>query len=213
MDCFSACFQNAIRHFDVAISPAVKKRLEIFNNGIQSCSIFEAEERIAEAYGKSLDKFMSEWIWARNKNESVNWADQLLKCGIEIELRNGPIEQRQLFIDSLNRGKVCICEINEVGKHSDTSLCKHDILVVRYGNGVLEAHDPRVRGTKEIIRSEMITYVNNPNGINLEINGDYFFSRDVGVMKPDTNKYQQDHGYKFLIVSRVVKEQLRILKY
>lgn len=206
MDCFSACFQNALRHFGIAISPELKQRLEVFGNGMQSCSIFESEERIAEAYGRSIDKLLSEWRWEKEQYLSNSWANQLLKCGIEIELRNGPIEQKKLFLDSLLKGKVCICEINENGKNVATSLCRHDILVVRYDNGLLEAHDPKVRDTTKIQNNRMITYRNNPNGTNVEINSEYFFCPDSNIMKPDTNNYQEDCGYRFIIVSKEVKK-------
>ena len=204
-DCFSACFQNALRHFNVPISPELKNRLEVFNNGTQSCSIFASEERIAEAYGKSLDKFMAEWRWAGNHKDSDNWANHLLNKGVEIALRNGPIEQKQLFIDSLNYGKVCICEINETGKSTDKSLCKHAILVVRCLNGILEAHDTKTPDMKTT-KNTAITYVDNPNGTNLEIDCEYFFSREIDCMKPGINEYQQDYGYKFMIVSKVLNE-------
>ena len=207
MDCFPTCFQNAMRYFGVDVSDDLQKRLEVFRNGTQSCSILASEERIAEAYSKSINKLMTEWRWAHvndyeNKDEHI-WAIQLINDGIEILIRNGPIEHKHLFLDSLAKGNVCICDINETGKKNDFSSCKHDILITRYLNGRLIAHDPKARDPYLQYQNESFMYVSNKDGTNLEIDCDYFFSNDDNYMKPCLNEFQQDHGYKFMIISRL----------
>jgi len=231
MDCFPTCFKNALSHFDIDISTDIQKRLEVFSNGTQSCPIYEAEERIAEVYNKSIDKLMTEWRYTQAYNEKYRnkvtgymnkWAMQLIFNNIEIELRNGPIEQKQLILDSLSKGKICICEINEADKSSivntkqdvvdnkqltirNTSGCKHDILIIRHINGILEAYDPRIRDSHFQHKNSWVKRVNNANGTNLEIDCDYFFSKENNYMKPGLNKFQQNSGYKFMIISREAK--------
>jgi hypothetical protein len=198
-----------VRYFGVDVSIDLQKRLEVFRNGIQNCSLFASEERIAEAYSKSINKLMTEWRWAhvndyKNRKEYI-WAIQLIKDGIEILIRNGPIEQKNLFLDSLAKGNVCICEINETGKKCNVSSCKHDILITRYHHGRLSAHDPKVRDSYLQYQNESFKYVSNKDGTNLEIDCEYFFGKNDNYMKPCLNEYQQDHGYKFMIISRLVE--------
>jgi hypothetical protein len=44
----------------IALTPAVAKRLAVFNEGTQSCTIHAAEERFEEAYQRSIHKLLAE---------------------------------------------------------------------------------------------------------------------------------------------------------
>ncbi len=85
-------------HFHIPIATALAKRLEVFNNGTENCTIYSSEEKL-EQYGRSIHKFIAEWNWAyshkENKDSSAskdeNWATYLLEMGVNLKFKNGPI--------------------------------------------------------------------------------------------------------------------------
>jgi hypothetical protein len=115
--CFPACFRNALRHFGISVAPEVSRRLAVFDNGTESCTVRDAPERL-EVYERSIHKFASERRWAcchaRDNEHGFckpdKWAKYLMGNGICLELRNGPIEQRNLLTGVLIRGEIAVCE-------------------------------------------------------------------------------------------------------
>lgn len=210
MDCIPVCFRNALIYFGVPVSPALRNRLQVFNSGTVHCSVFSTDERIAEAYGKSIDKLMAEWNWFRTHGKhdtrsgfitEENWASDLIENGIELDCRNGPIEQRSLILDSLHRGSVCICEISKSTKSPGYSGCKHAILLLHCINGKLIVHDPETVNVNDALPPE-VRYGSYRNGANCIIDCDFFFSNASGSFKPLTNTFQQDCGYRFILISK-----------
>ena len=203
-DCFPACFYNAMRHFNIPIIPALRERFDVFNSGTENCTVYASEERL-ELYYRSIHKLIAEWNWAiRHKDdgngapESEEWAEYLLKMGIAIDFRNGPIEHRESITGALSNGKIVICEICISSEDIPGSGFRHFVLIVNLMHGRLFIHDPfpAIRN----IQMKNIEYVNDNCGSNLIIDGDYFFSREAGPMKPEPNCFLGDSGYKFMIV-------------
>jgi hypothetical protein len=206
-DCFPTCFNNAMLHFEVPIVPVLMKRLEIFRNGTENCTIYASEERL-EQYERSIHKFISEWNWAyRHRNdkdrcasESEEWTEYLLKMGINLEFKNGPIEQRDSIAAALSKNSIAICEIWIPSATIPNSEYKHFVLIVNLVHNKLLIHDPLLSDWD--IRSDKVEYRENEYGSNFEIDYDYFFSNEVGPLKPKPNQFQTDWGYKFIVVSK-----------
>jgi hypothetical protein len=206
-DCFPTCFRNAMLYFGVAVSPAVQQRLEAFRNGTESCTIHDPEERL-ELYERSIHKFMAEWNGAlayKNDTEGIysqpgEWAQYLLEKGIELEVRNGPIEQKELIADSLSQGKLVICEIWVPSTDIPESESRHFVLLVKSVKGRLLVHDPLSKHGN--LCSGSVEYKKNGCGANGEIESGYFFSKEIGPMKPKPNPYQSDYGYKCMLVAK-----------
>jgi hypothetical protein len=193
-------------HFGIELEKALLERLAIFNNGTESCTIYAAQERL-ELYGKSLHKFKSEWeralrIKSWNFQEIEEWAKYLLKKGINLEFKNGPIEQKDLMINSLNRGNVIICDIRIPSTLVPDSECKHAILIVKLENNKLLIHDPLSSNLDMQFTSDSYKYKENEWGTNLEIDCNYFFDKEINYMKPLPNPSRSDLGYSFIVFSR-----------
>lgn len=207
-DCFPACFRNAMLHFGISVTPALHKRLEVFNNGTESCSIHASEERL-ELYPRSLNKFIAEWSWALgHKNDMENilpepelWAKYLLEIGIELEARNGPIENKKVIIDALQNNKIVVCDIWIPSIDFPDSKNKHYVLIAGLERGTLLIHDPLPANWSSKFVSEKVIYRKNECGTNFEIDCDYFFSDEINYMKPKPNPQRSDCDYSFLIIS------------
>ena len=206
-DCFPACFTNAMLHFGIPVIPTLKKRLDVFRNGTENCLIYASEERL-EQYGRSIHKFISEWNWAyryKDSNESIDykpedWVKYLLGMGVVLDFKNGPIEQRNLIESALSNKSVVLCEIwLPVGKMSKME-CKHFVSVIKLKNNRLLIHDPQLTDLE--IHNAKVEYKRDECGSNIEIDSEYFFSNEVGPMKPKPNEFQTDWGYKFIIISK-----------
>jgi hypothetical protein len=208
-DCFPTCFRNALRFLGVSLTPEITRRLSQFEKGTESCRISDAEERL-ELYGRSIHKFLSEWRWAvRHSNDTEwpcilpePWTLELAAAGIGLELRNGPNEQKNLFLSSLLKGYVIICDIQPFSTGISGYAGRHAVLLIGSRNGRLLVHDPMLypsspRGVHTSFRN-----ISHQSGANLEIECTYFFSNDPGPFKPEPNPSQSDYGYRFLIISR-----------
>jgi hypothetical protein len=208
-DCFPICFSNAMLHLDIPMTPTLKKRLEVFQNGTENCTIYASEERL-EHYERSIHKFIAEWNWALSRNndtenihlQSEEWAKYLLKQGVTIEVRNGPIEQKKRIIDALTNGKPVICEIWVPSKKILNFEGKHFILLIALANRRLLVHDPQFENQYIHFDKDNLEYKRNECGSNFEIDSEYFFSERIGSMKPKSNPHQSDIGYKFIILSK-----------
>ena len=206
-DCFPTCFRNAMLHFDIPIVPALTKRLEVFNNGTENCTIYSSEERL-EQYERSIHKFISEWNWAYGHKEDKGsvvptieeWATYLLRMGIHLEFKNGPIEQRRIITNALTNTKLVICEIWLPSASIPNSECKHFVLIVKLIDNELFIHDPLPANCN--INTEMPIYEVHECGSNLKMDCEYFFSNGDGPLKPKPNQYQTDWGYKFILLSK-----------
>jgi hypothetical protein len=202
-------------HFGTEVTPALMKRLAVFNNGTESFTRYDVQEK-QERYGRSIHKFMEEWHWAsRTKNHTKNfpeqsypepeeWAKYLLETGIDIELRNGPIEQKNVIVDALIGNKLVICNIWIPSKDIPDAEYKHDVLIVGLAKGKLLIHDPLSANLNLRFDTDKAEYTKNKYGSNLEIDCDYFFSEEFNYMKPQPNPYRLEHGYKFLLLSRSI---------
>jgi hypothetical protein len=208
-DCFPACFCNAMLYFDVPVAPPLAKRLHMFDQGTENCTIYSPEERL-EHYERSIHKFIAEWNWAvrqRNAAEHVipepeEWAGYLLKKGIDLEARNGPVEQKERILNSLTKGKLALCETWTPSEEMPDSECRHFVLLIRTENGKLLVHDPLPAHASSQFDNGHIKYKRNECGSNFEIDCSYFFTDNIGPMKPKTNHYQTDSGYKLLLVGK-----------
>ena len=206
-DCFPTCFGNAMFHFGVAMTPALQKRLALFKDGTESCTIYAPQERL-ENYERSIHKFAAEWHWAlghtndTGRYQPQQWATDLIKAGIEIEARNGPVEQQKLIIDSLKNGTIAICEIWIPSDEIPDSESKHFVLIIKLAGGKLFMHDPLPGDRSVLFDSDNVAYAENECGSNLRIDSNYFFSNEIAYMKPKPNPFQQDYGYKFLLISK-----------
>lgn len=208
-DCFPACFRNALLHCGVAITPVVIKRLAVFKNGIEHCPVHASQERL-EIYPRSLNKFIAEWHWALGHKddtgcsftEPLAWARYLLEMGIHLEARNGPIENKRVILDALTKKKIVICDIWIPSPDFPDSSCKHYVLLVGSAGGKLLVHDPLPALLRHYIASDRIAYIKGSCGSNCEIDCDYFFSEEMGYMKPRPNPQRSDNDYSFLILSR-----------
>ena len=125
-----------------------------------------------------------------------------MEKGVDLELRNGPIEQRKLITSALTENKIAICEIWIPPADIPDSECKHDVLIVGLANHKLLIHDPLPANWDIQFDSDNVKYTKNECGANLEIDCDYFFSDEINYMKPKPNPFQTDYGYKFLLLSR-----------
>ena len=185
-DCFPTCFSNAMLHLGIEIKPVLVKRLAIFKNGVESCTIYDTEERL-EIYERSIHKFIAEWNWAlRHKHETgcgvlepEEWAKYLLEIGVDLEARNGPIEQKKVLIDALSKKKIAICEIWIPSADIPDSECKHDVLIVGIADAKLLIHDPLQENENIQLDSDNIKYTKHECGSNLKIECDYFFSEEI----------------------------------
>jgi hypothetical protein len=210
-DCFPTCFSNAMLYFGIPIVQSISKRLEVFNNGTENCTIYSSEEKL-EQYERSIHKFISEWNWACDHKDDKdyiypkveNWATYLLGKGVHLEFKNGPIEQRRLITNALANHKLIICETLEPSASIPNTEAKHFVLIVKLLDNKLFIHDPL--SLNRVITSEKLKYNLDECGSNLEIDRDYFFSNETGPIKPKPNQYQTDWGYKFILISRLVKE-------
>jgi hypothetical protein len=209
-DCFPTCFSNAMLYLDVPVIPALEKRLEVFNNGTENCTIYSSEEKL-EQYERSIHKLISEWNWACNhyEDEIPNipmaeiWAKYLFDIGINIEFKNGPIEQSRIIKEALAKNKIVICETLEPSSGVTNSEAKHFVLIVKLLENVLLIHDPLL--VNRTISSETFRCKLDECGSNIEMDCDYFFSHESGPLKPKPNQYQTDWGYKFLLISKYTK--------
>jgi hypothetical protein len=61
-------FLNAMLYFEIPVFPALAKRLAVFNNGTENCTIYSSEEKL-EQYERSIHKLISEWNWACGHKE------------------------------------------------------------------------------------------------------------------------------------------------
>jgi hypothetical protein len=196
-------------HFGVTITPVLNKRLAIFNNSIESCTIHASQERL-ELYPRSLNKFVTEWNWAlghRNDTGSINpepeaWAKYLLEQGIDLEARNGPIENKNVIIEALTENRIVICDIWIPSTDFPDSKCKHYVLIAGLANGKLFIHDPLPANRNIQFDSEKVEYNKNACGTNFEIDCDYFFNEEINYMKPKSSLQRSDCDYSFLILSR-----------
>ena len=208
-DCFPTCFRNAMLHLGVAVTPVLEKRLAVFNSGTESCTIHAAQERL-EIYSRSLNKFIAEWNWAsgheddtgNSLTEPEEWSKYLIGMGIDLEARNGPIENKKVIIDALNKNKVVICDIWIPSTGIPDSKSKHYVLIAELAGGKLLIHDPLPANWNSQFDSEKVEYTKNECGTNYEIDCDYFFSEEINYMKPKPNPKRSDCDYSFLIVSR-----------
>lgn len=210
-DCFPTCFSNAMLYFGIPIIPSISKRLEVFNNGTENCTIYSSEEKL-EQYERSIHKFISEWNWAYDHKEDLNyithkvenWATFLLEMGVHLEFKNGPIEQRRKITEALANNKLIICETLEPSASIPDSEARHFVLIVKLIDNKLFIHDPLP--LNHAFTTVHIKNSSDECGANLEIDYDYFFSNESGPIKPKPNRYQTDWGYKFILISRLVKE-------
>lgn len=208
-DCFPTCFRNAMLHFGIAVTPVLDKRLALFHYGTESCIIHASQERL-EIYARSLNKFIAEWNWASgHKNdtgcsltEPEAWATYLLEMGIDIEARNGPIENKNVIIHALAENKIAIGDVWIPSTDFPDSKSKHYVLIAGLSNGKLLIHDPLPDNWNNQFDSEKIKYTKNECGTNYEIDCDYFFSEEINTMKPKPNPKRTDCDYSFLIMSR-----------
>jgi hypothetical protein len=208
-DCFPTCFCNALRYFGISITASLQKRLEIFNKGIESGTLFDSEERL-EIYGRSIHKFMAEWTWAVRCEADAEgiytkpeaWAQELLKNGIGLELRNGPIEQESFLIAELSQGSIILCEVWIPRPDFLHSASRHFVLILGEEAGELLVHDPLLN--KETLPYAFIKAVVKQIecGANVAIDRDYFFGSRSGPLKPKPNPFQTNYEYKFLLVSK-----------
>jgi hypothetical protein len=209
MNCFPACFFNVMRHFGIATTPDVSARLAVFEHGTQRGPVFAPEERVAEAYGASLQKLLSEWRWAqahrnhtrREAHEAAPWADYLLEMGITIETRNGPIEHKVRVLTALARGSLGICDVWAPSEIAAQSESKHAVVVLGQSGNRLLIHDPQPNPGVSPSGAQKVGYVERDCGSNIEVDCDYFFGGEHGFMKPKPNPYQQDSGYRIVLVS------------
>lgn len=210
-DCFPTCFNNAMLYFGIPVIPSISKRLEVFNNGTENCTIYSSEEKLGQ-YQRSIHKFISEWNWACGHKEDVdsitpkveNWAIYLLEIRVHLEFKNGPIEQRRVITEALANNKLIICETLEPSAGIPNSEARHFVLIVKLFDSKLFIHDPLL--INRTFTSGHLVNSLDACGSNLEINCDYFFSNETGPIKPKPNQYQADWGYKFILISRLVKE-------
>jgi hypothetical protein len=152
------------------------------------------------------------WNWAYRYKDAIesidpepeNWAKYLLDMGVVLEFKNGPIEQRNLIESALSNKSIVLCEIwLPIGKMANTE-CKHFVFIVKLAHNRLLIHDPQYMNLE--IQSAKVEHKRDECGSNIEIDSEYFFSNEVGPMKPKPNKFQTDWGYKFIIVSKQLKE-------
>lgn len=210
-DCFPTCLSNAMLYFGIPIIPSISKRLEVFNNGTENCTIYSSEEKVGQ-YQRSIHKFISEWNWACRHKEAIdsitpkveNWATYLIEMGVHLEFKNGPIEQRRIITDALANNKLIICETLEPSQNIQNSEARHFVLIIKSLDNKLFIHDPL--SINRAITSENLKNSLDDCGSNLEIDCDYFFSNETGPIKPKPNQYQTDWGYKFILISKLVKE-------
>lgn len=208
-DCFPTSFRNAMLHFGITVTPVLMERLAVFNNGTENCTIHVAQERL-EIYSRSLNKFIAEWNWATCQRDGMGssltepeeWAQYLIEIGIDIDARNGPIENKKVIIDSLNMNKVVICDIWIPSIDFPDSKSKHYVLLVKIANSKLFLHDPLPANWNRKFDSDKVTFAKNECGTNYVIDCDYFFSNEINYMKPKPNQKRSDCDYSFLIVSR-----------
>jgi hypothetical protein len=190
-------------YFNIPVVPVLEKRLEVFSNGTESCTIYSSEEKL-EQYERSIHKFISEWNWAYNhcedKNSAEIWATHLLEMGVNLEFKNGPIEQQGVIKDALINNRIVICETLEPSSCITNSEAKHFVLIVKLLENVLLIHDPLL--INRTVISGNLKCKLHECGSNLEIDCDYFFSNESGPLKPKPNRYQTDWGYKFILISR-----------
>ena len=207
-DCFPTCFRNAMLHLGIAVTPVLMKRLAIFNNGTENCTIHASQERL-ETYPRSLNKLIAEWNWALgHKNDTGSflpqpeaWAIYLLEMGIDLEARNGPIENKNVIIDALHKNKIAICDIWIPSTGIPDSKSKHYVLIAELAGGKLLIHDPLPANWNSQFDSEKVEYTKNECGTNYEIDSDYFFSEEINYMKPKPNPQRSDCDYSFLLLS------------
>jgi hypothetical protein len=132
------------------------------------------------------------------------WASYLLEMGVHLEFKNGPIEQRKVITNALTNNKLIICETLEQSSRIPNTEARHFVLIVKLLDNKLFIHDPLP--LNRAITSEKLNYNLDECGSNLESDCDYFFSNETGPIKPKPNQYQTDWGYKFILISRLVKE-------
>lgn len=208
-DCFPTCFCNAVRFLDIPIPPELIKRLEIFNQGTENCTIFASEERL-EQYERSIHKFLAEWNWAiRHRNsggdihlEPEEWAKHLLEMGLHLEAKNGPVEQRVALVNALIKSQIVICEVWMPSIEIPALECKHFVLLVGLADGKLLVHDPFPTNWNIRFDPAIVNFSRHECGSNLEIDCNYFFNEAIGYMKPKPNPHHSDNGYKFLILTK-----------
>jgi hypothetical protein len=208
-DCFPTCFRNAMLHFGIPLTPELSKRLEVFNNGTERCPIHAAQERL-EQYPRSLNKFIAEWNWASGqKNNTKNprfkpeaWAKYLLETGIDLEARNGPIENKKVILDALSKNKIVICNIWIPSTDFPGSKCSHYVLLVGLAGGKLLVHDPLPADWNVKFNTNRVAYKKHELGVNFEIDCEYFFSNEINDIKPKLETKRSDSDYSFLILSR-----------
>ncbi|MCP4763148.1 MAG: hypothetical protein GY870_15340, partial [archaeon] len=129
------------------------------------------------------------------------WAQYLLKMGIKIEARNGPIENKKIILEALGKKKLIICDIWIPSIDFPDSKSKHYILIVNSMNKKLFIHDPLPANWNRKINSQKVKYRKNECGTNFEIDCDYFFSEKIDTMKPKPCPQRSDCDYSFLILS------------
>jgi hypothetical protein len=216
-DCFPSCFCNALRYFGVSITASLQKRLEIFNNGIESGTLFDSEERL-ELYGRSIHKFMAEWTWAVRCEADAEgiytkpeaWAQELLKNGIGLELRNGPIEQQSLLMAQLSQGSIILCEVWIPRPDIPDAASRHFVLILGEEAGKLHVHDPLLNEDTLPYAFNKAVVKQSKYGANVVIDRDYFFGNWSGPLTPKPNPFQTDYEYKFLLVSKHSSAKSRI---
>lgn len=208
-DCFPTCFQNALLHFGVPITPELSKRLAVFNNGTERCPIHAAQERL-ERYPRSLNKFIAEWNRASGQRDNTvkahvepeAWAKYLLEMGIDLEARNGPVENKKAILDALAKNKIVICNIWIPSTDFPGSKCSHYVLIVGLAGGKLLIHDPLPVDWNIKFDTNRVVYKKRESGVNFEIDCEYFFSNEINDMKPKPEIKRSDSDYSFLILSR-----------
>jgi hypothetical protein len=113
-------------------------------------------------------------------------------------------EQRKIITEALASNKLIICETLEPSQNIQNSEAKHFVLIVKSLDNKLFIHDPLL--LNRAITSEKFKNSLDECGSNLEMDCDYFFSNETGPIKPKPNQYQTDWGYKFILISRLVKK-------
>lgn len=208
-DCYPTCFRNAFKHFDVKINSSLENRLLVFDNGAENCSMAAAREK-REKYERSIHKFKTEW-WKANHYQSYtgsdlpkldDWALYLMKEGIDLCFRNGPIEQKAFLLDELLKNKLVICPIMIPSSSEPEETSRHSVLIVNTFNEFLYIHDPLESNLKMAENNNNYQYINHHSGVNLKIRSNFFFKEDKMFMKPEVNPNKSDTGYTFVTISR-----------
>jgi hypothetical protein len=208
-NCFVTCFRNAMEHFSIPSTPPLERWLAIFDNGMESCTISAAQVGLVK-YGRSLRRFNAEWQRAqlyqmqdrKRIAEPMEWAQYLLGQGIELIIRNGPIEQKDLILCSVKEKKLAICDIAVPASNNPTIACKHAILIISNDGQYLYAHDPLEDNKNHEYDTSKVRYLQHEDGANLRLDCAWFFSLNEEMMKPKPNPTFSDCEYSFVLVGK-----------